>query len=458
MKSYSLFVLPKLFLFLTMLMAQANPSVARQGKFIHAAFTGTKWEPSSMMGGGMESREIILYFRPDGTYCTTLGNGWQTETDGHYTIANGVITLIDLKKEKETIPYDGSGSFWYGGTSVFQKKPANAIPPGYYSFSYSSGSGGIGSGTNAPYVGNRAHKGIQFYPDGSFSTHASSGTYISGKNVSGYGNDKKESDGNYTIKDGVLTLHFNNGEKSVNSCFTSDATSSIVVNGTVYNAEEKNENKEPAKPSTSPELLRTGTAFLKKANLANGGRSLDDIKTVKLISSLGNGTMQITTLLDLPKQKIRCEYRKQGQLIGIEQTEGNTGWEWTNGKLSQLPAGRVRELQFANLFGVFGLQQTALGKTSVLSSPATKDQQTQLLVTVDGNNMAWAFDKENRLTGHSGKTANSTITHLFSDFQKIGQVVLPYTVTEMRDNKTFTYRFSSIVLDPSYTVTDWAKP
>lgn len=457
MKTCSTFALTKQLLILLILTLQTVLSLA-QGKFIHAAFTGTKWEPSSMMGGGMESKEIILYFRPDGTYCTTLGNGWQTDVSGHYSIANGVITLIDLKNQKETIPYDGNGSFWYEGTSIFLKKPANAIPPGYYSFSYSTGSGGIGSGTNAPYVGNRAHKGIQFNPDGSFSSNSSSGTYISGKNVSGHGSNKKESDGTYTIKDGVLTLHFNNGEKSVNSCFIPGSASSIMVNGTVYFAEDENKKATPANTNSNPETLRNATAFLQKANLANGGKSLDDIKTVKLISSLGNGAMQITTLLNLPQQKIRCEYRKQGQLIGIEQTEGSSGWEWSNGKFTLLSAARVRELQLANLFGVFSLQQTVLAKTTVLSSPTTKNLQTQLIVSRDGNNMAWMFDKNNRMTGNSATKDNYTVIHLYSDFRTTGQVIIPYSVKEIRDNKTFTYTFSSILLNPLLTATDWAKP
>lgn len=453
----------KLYTLLLFFSLLANTSFTQQSKYIHAAFTGTRWDPSSMMGGGLEKTEIILYFRPDGTYSTTLGDGWQTDISGHYTISNGTIKLTDSKNQVESIPYDGSGSFWYNGTTIFQKKPASKILPGYYSFSYSSGSGGIGSGTNTPYVGNRAHKGIQFNPDGSFSSGASSSTYISGGNVSGHGNRKTEADGTYTIKDGVLTLHFKNGEKSVNSCFTSDAVSSIVVNGTTYYADEdkKSTTKEPdtkTKPAASPEDVRSGLAFLKKANLANGGKYLDEVKTVKLESSLGNGALQITTLLDLPQQKIRCEYRKQGQLIGIEQTEGDAGWEWSNGKFTTLSTDRVKELQSANFSGIFSLQEPVLNSVSIISAPGTSNNQTSIIIFREGNYTAMLFDKENRLTGNSSKINNRSITRSFSDFRKTKQVLLPYIVKEIRDNKTFTYQYSSIELNPSLSANDWLKP
>ncbi|RZS74493.1 hypothetical protein EV199_0341 [Pseudobacter ginsenosidimutans] len=464
MTTYHRCSLPKLFTFLLMLLLHPGLAPAQQGKYMHAAFIGMRWDPSATFGGGMESTEIILYFRPDGTYCTNLGNGWQTEVSGRYTIEKGAIKLIDSKKEVFPIPYDGDGSFWYNGTTIFRKEPANKIPPGYYSFSYSSGSGGIGSGTNAPYVGNRAHKGIRFNPDGSFNSSSASSTYISGENVSGYGKNKKETDGKYTIKDGVLTLHFNNGEKSVNSCFTSDAVSSIVVNGTTYYADEnlpgkdKVEKGSPNKPGTRPKDMGSAREFLNKANLALGGKQLNVIKTVKLESSLGNGALQITTYLDLPLQKIRNEYRKQGQLIGIEQTEGNTGWEWSNNKFTTLVSSRIREIQLAGLSGIFNLQETALAKISILSSPEKKDQTTSMIVSVNGISTAWAFDNEQRLTGSSAKIDNRSITYLFSDFKTAQQVQLPYTVKEMRDNKTFTYKFSSIVLNPELNANNWAKP
>ncbi len=463
MKTCLEFAYLKTFLLLLLVVSLTHSSFAQNGKFIHAAFVGIRWDPSPVMGGGMESTEVILYFRPDGTYCTTLGKDWQTDVAGRYTIANGTIKLIDSKNEVESIPYDGNGSFWYNGTSIFQKKPANKVPPGYYSFSYTSGSGGIGSGTNAPYVGNRAHKGIQFNADGSFSSGAASSTYISGENVSGYGNRKKEADGTYTIKGGVLTLHFRNGEKTVNSCFTSDAVSSIIVNGTTYYADENkgNYNKKETKNSqtnTSPESKSSGQAFLKKANQANSGKSLDGIKTVKLESSLGNGALQISTILDIPQQKIRCEYRKQGQLIGIEQADGQTGWEWSNGKLTTLSADRVKELKNTYAPAIFSLQEPALSKVSILSAPENKNNQTSLIVSIDGNYTALLFDKENRLTGKSCQIFNRTVTHAFSGFKKTQELWLPYAVIEKRDNKSFTYQYSSIVLNPLLGAKDWAKP
>lgn len=462
MKTCYGFTLPKLFILLFILLLHPYLSPGQQGKYMHAAFIGMRWDPSSTLGGGMESTEIVLYFRPDGTYCTTLGSGWQKEVSGRYTIEKGAIKLIDSKKEVVSIPYDGNGSFWYNGTTIFQKVPANKVPPGYYSFSYSSGSGGIGSGTNTPYVGNRAHKGIRFNQDGSFSSASASSTYISGENVSGYGKNKNETDGRYTIKDGVLTLHFNNGETSVNSCFTSDAVSSIIVNGTTYYAEENKPgtNKVEGTTSNNPNTkdLRSAQDFLKKANLASGGKNLNEIKTVKLESSLGNGTLQITTFLDLPQQRIRNEYRKQGQLIGIEQTENNAGWEWSNNKLTQLAASRIKEIQMANFPGIFSLREPALANTNILTSPEHKNQTTSILVSIRGINIAWAFDNEYRMTGYSGKINNRNITYLYSDFKTTQQVPMPYTVREMRDNKTFTYKFSSIVLNPTLSANTWEKP
>jgi hypothetical protein len=237
-----------------------------------------------------------------------------------------------------------------------------------------------------------------------------------------------------------------------------------VVNGTTYYADEnlpgkdKVEKGSPNKPGTRPKDMGSAREFLNKANLALGGKQLNVIKTVKLESSLGNGALQITTYLDLPLQKIRNEYRKQGQLIGIEQTEGNTGWEWSNNKFTTLVSGRIREIQLAGLSGIFNLQETALAKISILSSPEKKDQTTSMIVSVNGISTAWAFDNEQRLTGSSAKIDNRSITYLFSDFKTAKQVQLPYTVKEMRDNKTFTYKFSSIVLNPELNANNWAKP
>ena len=174
-----------IFLISCSLLLLLSGHISAQKKTMHAAFIGTRWEPSSMMGGGMTSTQVIIYFRTDGTYTHTLGKDWQTDIDGHYTLTNGSIILTDNKNNTETIPYKGDGSFWYDRTTVYKREPSNKIPPGYYSFSTSTGSGGIGSGTNAPYVGGRAHKGFQFNADGSFSSGTSSSTYISGENVSG---------------------------------------------------------------------------------------------------------------------------------------------------------------------------------------------------------------------------------------------------------------------------------
>lgn len=442
----------------------AQASSFAQQKTMHAAFIGTRWEPSAVSGGGMSSTEVIIYFRPDGTYSHTLGKNWQTDFDGRYSIIAENIVLTDNKGQKEAIPYKGDGSFWYDRTTVYKKEPANKIPPGYYSFSTSSGSGGIGSGTDAPYVGSRSHKGFQFNADGTFSSGTSSSTYISGETVSGHGKRKKDEDGTYTIKDGLLTLYFNNGEKSINSCFTSDAVSSIVLNGTTYYAEEKNKDDTKPRPSTSATNvpasdLGSGQAYLKIANQSNGGKYLDAIRTAKLEYSMGNGVIQITTLLDLSQSTIRIEYRKNGQLMGIEQSDATTGWEYTNGKTTALPRQRISEMQDAFFHGMFNLQTGRLGKIKLLSAPKTANAETSLVVEADdGTVMAWVFDKDNLLTGKASKINGKPVTHFFSAFRRVNNIVLPFHVKEVRDNKTFTYVFSGFEINPTLNNESWSKP
>ena len=263
----------------------------------------------------------------------------------------------------------------------------------------------------------------------------------------------------------MLTLNFNNGERSTNSCFTSDAVSSIVLNGTTYYAEEKNasntKNNAGAASRTPPAAadLKTGQAFLKKANLANGGKDLDEVRSARLKYSMGNGAIQITTLLDLTQSAIRMEYRKNGQLLGIEQTDANAGWEFSKGKSVALSSQRIREMQDAFFHGVFNLQSAALEKVKLLNAPQVSNGETTLVVSAaDGTVMGWMFDKDNRLAGKGSKINGKPVTHFFSDFRTIKNIVLPFSVKELRDNKTFTYAFTSFEINPTLNSDDWSKP
>src|SRR6202012_292685 len=102
---------------------------------------------------------------------------------------------------------------------------------------------------------------------------------------------------------------------------------------------------------------------LLKANAAHGGTSLDNIKTVKV-----SGTLQgipVINYIDVANNRMRTEARQGQKLVLVDQLEGQGGWEWKNGSISELPASRIAEMQAGFNSGIMGLRKPVINQLQI---------------------------------------------------------------------------------------------
>jgi hypothetical protein len=441
---------------------------------ISGVYAGTE---SSMGVNGMQSFGRSYYFREDGTYCNDLGKpGWKTNVNGTYTITGKTLTLFSNKgyppNKMEIIKDDYLSD---GGTSLFKFDVMNRLPAQSFSHTMASSTGGIGTGT--PYAGSYGQNDLSFDGKGHFSHSGFGSSMVAGDNVGGGSTKEFGGDGTYTIKESMLTLNYYDGKVVTKSFFYSgDDPAMALINGSIYYAAEKKGNLETIKKQTSQTQQGTmksekrdvatkpsggnaadGVDILQKANLAHGGKALDNLKTVRLQAAVG--AMSIKQLIDILQQKIRIEFYKGDKLTGVEQLEGGTGWQWVNGKVTELPAARIKEISATFNTGILGLRNEKLKNITVQSAEINEDDKMKTVtVKINGQIYAWLFDTDNRMTGEANNGGGMEHMSISRDFRTISGIVLPYTGIEKHGGQSFTVNYSSIIINPAFTQKDWGKP
>lgn len=419
-----------------------------QNQTIHAVYAGTAYEyDQSSDAGEMVRTDYVYYFRPNFSFCSGLDReDWQKRVDGTYAIQGNQLKMKFLNDGSEKIILlSVTGETGQSGAATFIRlNPTNTVSAGFYKYVRSSGK----------------QDGF-YFTDGKFNRTISLTTLSGGSTNSG-------NEGSYTINQGHLALKYNNGKTANYSFFSSPEKKSIVViNGDIYYMDEEEmakhgDIKQPATTAAAPvvskpnDVLEAGMNLLKQANQSHGGKSLDGLNTLKAVMNTNNLTL--TMQADFTRQIVRLESALQGNVILLEQMEGNSGWSFDGNSYAPLSPQRVTELKRYLYCGLVGLKSDLLSK----STATLQTQQyglSSVMVMVNSMRAGYIINNNNRLEALIVvDPLSGTTTFTYSDFKKTGNILLPYTEIMQAGKHAQTITYESYDINPTFGSNAWAKP
>jgi hypothetical protein len=460
MKQFTLVLIAFLFCFYDHVFAQEK---------LDGVYAGCEFSPSPIFGGGMNRRDIAVLIRPDGTFNDVLNRtDWQTNVSGHYTISKGQVTLKYTKSSSiYTITKYGSLSNY--AHELF-KLQGNIIPAGYYSFISAMGGGGAAFGTT--YVGALSTQGLNFDEKGHFSNSRYSGSVVAGENVGGGSSSSKDGSGTYKINKGMLTLTYTDGHTELHSffCDMGGKTRMAVVDGRVFfvdnkdqtitantksssTAKKTSENSADANNTTAPD----GKTLLLKANATHGGDKLNTLKTARLTGSVSG--LKVVELIDIPNNKVRVEIWKNGKPVSVQQTEGNTGWQWNSGNKSDLPANSVAEVKTALYTGVIGLRKSLLDQMQIINTQKIPNNNMYTVqCKLNGNEYVFAINDQNQLMAYGYKVGEKTLFSMLSDLRSVQGITIPYHEATTSGQQKLNIQYDNMDVNPVLDQQSWAVP
>jgi hypothetical protein len=412
-----------------------------QNQTINAVYAGTAYEYDQTSDAGeMVRTDYVFYFRPNSSFCSGLDRAdWQKRVDGTYSITGNQLKMKFLSDGSEKIILlSVTGETGQSGAATFIKlSVTNTVPPGFFKYVRSSGK----------------QDGF-YFTDGKFKRTTSLTTVSGGSNNSG-------DNGSYTISQSLLALKYDNGRTANYSFFSSsDKKSIVVVNGEIYYLDEDEQAKhegdaKPAVAATSG--LDAGMNLLKQANQTHGGKSLDNLNTLKAVMNTNNLTL--TMQADYARQIVRLESSLQGNTILLEQMEGNSGWSFDGSGYATLSPQRVTELKRYLFCGLLGLKSDILAKSTATMQTQQYDLSS-VMVLVNSMRAGYIINnKNNRLEALiMVDPLAGTTTFTYSDFKKTGSILLPYTEIMQAGKHAQTITYESYDINPSFSANTWAKP
>ncbi len=412
-----------------------------QNQTINAVYAGTAYEYDQTSDAGeMVRTDYVFYFRPNSSFCSGLDRAdWQKRVDGTYSITGNQLKMKFLSDGSEKIILlSVTGETGQSGAATFIKlSVTNTVPPGFFKYVRSSGK----------------QDGF-YFTDGKFKRTTSLTTVSGGSNNSG-------DNGSYTISQSLLALKYDNGRTANYSFFSSsDKKSIVVVNGEIYYLDEDEQAKhegdaKPAVAATSG--LDAGMNLLKQANQTHGGKSLDNLNTLKAVMNTNNLTL--TMQADYARQIVRLESSLQGNTILLEQMEGNSGWSFDGSGYATLSPQRVTELKRYLYCGLLGLKSDILAKSTATMQTQQYDLSS-VMVMVNSMRSGYIINnKNNRLEALiMVDPLSGTTTFTYSDFKKTGSILLPYTEIMQAGKHAQTITYESYDINPSFSANTWAKP
>ncbi len=424
--------------------------------YLNGAFAGSD---VSYTITGMARYDYAYLFRPDGTFTSELAKkDFQTRVDGHYTITGKKMRMV-FNNGSESFKTVNSASWLFGGFDLFKYEIVDQVPP--HTFKYTNGASMGGEGTGMPYTGGMGSSYLSLDGKGNFSNTSFGTGSIASPDFSHGSFSKSGGDGTYTLKNGLLTLKYKDGTVVTQSFFYSGGkTTSALINGTVYYAMTADDaTGDKGKPVSANNktagVAPDGAAVLKNAQLAHGGKKLDDIKTVKLEAAAGNAT--IVMLMDFNRKYIRYEYWQQGNLVTIEQSEDNSGWQWSKGNITPLTATRNTAMQASFNSGVLALRTPVLQKITVTAAEKKEGGMQSVFFTMDNNKYAYIFDKDYHLVGEVNVAGGVQQAVLSSEFKTVGGISIPFHVVIKSNNQETVIQYKSVVVNPLLSESDWQK-
>lgn len=413
-----------------------------QSQTINAVYAGTAYEYDQTSDAGeMVRTDYVFYFRPNSSFCSGLDKAdWQKKVDGTYSITGNQLKMKFLNDGSERIILlSVTGETGQSGAATFIRlNLTNTIPNGFYKYVRSAGK----------------QDGF-YFTDGKFKRTTNITTISGGATNSG---DK----GSYTINQSLLALKYDNGKTINYSFFNSNEKKSIVViNGDIFYLDEEEQAKQAiaANPGAAKQAdgLEAGMNLLKQANQAHGGKNLDNLTTLKAVMSTNNLTL--TMQADYTRQIVRLESALQGNVILLEQMEGNSGWSFDGTGYATLTSQRVTELKRYLFCGLLGLKADVLAK-STASLQTQQYELSSVMVMVNSMRAGYIINnRSNRLEALiMVDPLSGTTTFTYSDFKKTGSILLPYTEIMQAGKHAQTITYDSYDINPTFPADTWAKP
>lgn len=461
-----------LFLFLCLFILKTF-SVNAQSPTLNGVYVGAELYNTPF--NGMQINNIVISFRPDGTFNNQLNQAdWKTKSSGSYTLKNSVVQLV-FKNGDESKKYklaaNGNLESTAGIKHTLHKvKKVSTIPEGVYEKRSASTSGGTGTGM--PAVGAFSSDLIHFDGKGNFSTDRSSVVGVSGDAAGGTVGGKFEKNGKtggtYKLGDGEITLTFGNGNITRQSFFYSPPSEEdlVLINGEFYfrkedekpvatqrpaNNTKSNSNNSPATGLPAP------SGLLARLRAQYGGENIDKLTTVRETATL-TGNMQMIALTDIARSRFRAEVRQNGKLLLVKQLDGNEGWQWLNGTKKPLTQDEKDELSLSQYQGILGLHKKL--SSYFLTGTVSASGNDYIITFYKGKNkLVYLIGNDYSIKGNacSINSASPNIS-VYKDFTKTSGITYPAT-TESSDGKNkLVSNTTSIEFNPVFTDDNWETP
>ncbi|WP_231424098.1 hypothetical protein [Pedobacter sp. Leaf250] len=449
MKQIHYFLLQIIFLTTTALSSACQSSTGFPG-----VYAGVRLSLNPL-GGGMNRTDEVFLLRKDKTFTDELNKkDWKTAIRGTYEIKGSDLLLKYSNGDKSKFTITKAGNLDAGTFVLFKMNLDNSIPKGSYQFKFISGSGGISNGTT--YVGSSAKRVLNFDGAGSFTTDRESTTVIAGDNIGGGTNAKSDGKGKYNLKDGTLTLKYDNGTTTTHSFFASAGDGKnkamAVVDGSFYFTEDVNKEHSNKKTSVNKKLPGANEIF-KNLRTVYGGTALDNVKTY-IVQAEFSG-IKLTSYNDLAQNRFRNEMYNQGKLIAVEQVNANGGWMWSNGKKTITTKERLEETIYNDHIGVLGLRKQNEAAFSKGIVKATKDGYA-VSFGVDGHTFVYIVDSRFNILGDSYQIGNKKQINAYSNNKTIGGIKMPFTTVSGDGKNKITINYKSVEFNKPLS-TNWKE-
>lgn len=420
---------------------------------------------------GMQIENIVIYFRPDGTFTNKLNaHAWRTDVSGNYSINNGFVQLAfkdGSESKKYKLGQNGNLQSTAGINHTLHKvNKVTSLPAASFERRTASSSGGMGTGMPNVFAGSSGY--LSFDGKGNFSLDRSSivgiGGDVTGGTIGGKSEKNEKTRGAYKLGDGEITLTFHDGTVTKHSFFYSPPGDEdmVVLDGDFFFREEEVTTREPEDRSGAERASSTAagmpspTELMNKLRTRYGGENIDRITTVREKATL-NGTFQAVALYDVINHKVRAELWQQGHLQLVKQLEGNEGWQWMNGVKKPLSAAEKNELEAGLYQGVVGLHNK-LNKYFLEGTVSPSKGDYILTFFINGTKVVYLVGSDFSLKGNAYSTQGVPNISVYKNFIKKGGITYPVT-TETSDGKTtITINTTTTEFNPVLTAADWKTP
>lgn len=421
---------------------------------ITGIYAGIQLRISAWVGGAMERDDNVYYFRPDGTFTNDLKDpNWKKTVKGNFKINGKELVMTYATGKKETLEITGKGTLSGGNYILFPMEMKGTIPAS--SFKYTGGSSAGGIGTNMAYVGTFSQSRIHFDGKGNFSHSRHSTVMISGDNIGGGSNNKKEDEGTYTYLDGVLTLKYNNGQTQTNSFFfTKEGEPIAAMNGRIYTKDDGKGSSSKSRKKT-PEKLPAASDLVAKAREVHGGKAIDDIRNLKVISQI-TGVL-VLSQSDYLRARTLSVIRASGKVVFTEYWDGQQGSAWAQGKTTPLTADQMRSKEANRYVGISGLHAQRMATLQKATVSALDNGGYELSFTKDGTQLTVLLDSKYQIVGEEIPMDGETVVVQYKNFRRVNGVLFPFTEIHTKGRQRTEIKMVDYFVN-ELQEKDWALP